>query len=153
MDERIFQYLKSDDPDDRIKAVKALAQVKDDESKRAISILARLYHQDASPNVRQWAFKAGRHLKKQLRAAEWLGDDEIVYVDVPESDRRDSRRLMNQALQATFTGEMREAEKAVRRAFQMNPNLQHDGEMRRIAADVFNMREDDVIAELLGDEG
>lgn len=148
MDAKIFELLKNKDPEERKKGVRALAQ---SENREAIPILAKIYTQDPDEEVREMALRAGRHVKKQLHASKWeTSSKEIVYAPVSDENKREAKRLMNKALQSQLVGEMDDAEASVRRAFQLNPNLQHEPDPRRIAADVLGLPEDEALDELLG---
>lgn len=144
LDPKIFEYLKKSDPEERKKAVKALAQTED---KSAIPVLAKIYEKDPDADVREMALRAGRHIKKQLHAGNWLSheNENAVYVEVSDDTKREARRLLNKGLQATFAGDYDTAQDLVIQGFIMNPNLQHDREARRVAADVFRMKEQEAI--------
>jgi len=70
-DPRIIQYIRSRDPEERMKAVRALGQV---HSAEALRYLATIYAQDPDDLVRDLALQAGRHVKKMRAAAHWVGE-------------------------------------------------------------------------------
>jgi len=156
MDPRIFEFLKSRDPEERKRAVKALAQIPTAESLR---YLATIYKKDPDPTVRELAIKAGQHVKKLQAAGGWMnsaGTDENAVeeeytprYEVSAVDQQQAKGLMDKALDAVVQGNYERAEGFARKAFNLNPNLQFDSYYAGVAADIMGMEADDAIEALL----
>ena len=156
-DPRIFQLLKSDDPEERKKGIKALARTGDRE---ALRYLATIYKEDPEPDVRDLALKAGQHIKNMGTKDEWTGTGDfrataemaIPKAAVPEGDVKTSKQMMEQALQLGMSSNYEKAEVLVRKAFTLNPNLQYESYFRGIATDVMGTEWEEAAKELLDDE-
>lgn len=156
MDPRILQALKSRDPEERKKAVKALAQI---HTQEALRYLATIYKTDPDPDVRELAIKAGRHVKKSRAEGEWFGESKIRSTDevaqakpaskVSAVNQEQAKGLMDKALNESIQGNYDKAEEYARKAFQLNPDLQHDSYYAGIASEVMGMSTEEAIAELL----
>lgn len=152
-DPRIFKLLKSTDPEERKDGVRALARTGERE---ALRYLATIYKEDADPGVRELALQAGQHIKKSLEAQQWVGDktDSAPVASQPKSTvapavAQQSKKLMDQAMELMMKGNYEKAEEAARKAFKMNPDLQHDQYYSGIASEVMDMPLEEAIAELL----
>lgn len=66
----IFQSLRSTDPEERKKGVKALARTG---NREALRYLATVYTQDPDPSVRQLALYGGKHIKQMAIQDDWMG--------------------------------------------------------------------------------
>ena len=154
MDPRIIEALKSRDPEERKKAVRALAQTQTTESLR---YLATIYKKDPDASVRELAIKAGRHIKKSRAAVDWVGEGDVRFStnEIPAVSRvsnvaqEQAKGLMDKALDESVKGNYEKAEEYVRQAFQLNPDLQFDTYYLGVASDVMGMNEDEVLAALL----
>ncbi len=71
IDQRVIQMTKHSDPENRKKAVKALAKSKD---RAALPHLAWVYRHDADPEIRDLAYKAGVYVKKNAVQDSSIGD-------------------------------------------------------------------------------
>jgi HEAT repeat protein len=153
-DPRIFQFLKSDDPEERKKGVKALARTGDRE---ALRYLATIYKEDPEPDVRDLALKAGQHIKNAGTRDEWSGTGDfkataemaIPKAVIPDSDVKTSKKMMEQALDLAMKEEFEKAEVLVRKAFALNSNLQYESYFTGIASDVMGIELEKVVDELL----
>jgi hypothetical protein len=153
-DPRIFQFLRSDDPEERKKGVKALARTGDRE---ALRYLATIHKEDADPEVRDLALKAGQHIKQAQTRDDWVGTGDpkatsemaIPKPTVPEADVKTSKKMMEQALEYGIREDFEQAEKLVRQAFAMNPNLQHESYFTGIACDILGIEFEKVADELV----
>lgn len=76
MDERILQLLESDDPQNRKRAVAALAKSGDPD---ALQLLARAFKREDDQEVKQLIVKAGKYLKQQIEQ-----DDEPAASETDE---------------------------------------------------------------------
>jgi hypothetical protein len=154
MDPRIIEALKSRDPEERKKAVRALAQTHTTESLR---YLATIYKKDPDASVRELAIKAGRHIKKTRAAVDWVGEGDVRFSTkevaavstVSSVAQEQAKGLMDKALDESVKGNYEKAEQYARQAFQLNPDLQFDTYYLGIASDVMGMNEEEVIAALL----
>jgi tetratricopeptide (TPR) repeat protein len=155
MDPRIVEALKSRDPEERKKAVRALAQTHTAESLR---YLATIYKKDPDPGVRDLAIKAGRHIKKERAAADWIGGEDMrfstneqpaVSSGASAVAQEQAKGLMDKALDESVKGNYEKAEQYARQAFQLNPDLQYDSYYVGVASDVMGMEADEAVATLL----
>ena len=154
MDPRIIEALKSRDPEERKKAVRALAQTHTTESLR---YLATIFKKDPDASVRELAIKAGRHIKKTRAATDWVGEGDVRFStnEIPAVSRvsnvaqEQAKGLMDKALDESVKSNYEKAEEYVRQAFKLNPDLQFDTYYLGIASDVMGMNEDEVLAVLL----
>jgi hypothetical protein len=153
-DPRIFQFLKSNDPEERKKGVKALARTGERE---ALRYLATIHKDDPDPEVRDLALKAGQHIKNAGTRDEWSGTGDpkttaemaVLKAAVSEADTKTSKKMMEQALDFAMKEEFEKAEVIVRKAFTLNPNLQYESYFTGIASDVMGMEVQEAVAELL----
>lgn len=156
MDPRILEALKSRDPEERKKAVRALGQTFTSESLR---YLATIYKRDPDYGVRRLAIHAGRHVKKMRAAGDWVSDDsdDVRFMTseqpaVPNTSKsvaeEQSKGLMDKALDESIKGNFDQAETFVRQAFSINPGLAESSYYVGIASDVLNMDGEAAIAEL-----
>jgi hypothetical protein len=153
-DPRIFQFLRSDDPEERKKGVKALARTGD---KEALRYLATIYKEDPDAEVRDLALKAGQHIKQSQTRDEWSGTGDpkatsemaIPKAAVPEADVKTAKKMMEQALELGMKEEFEQGEVLVRKAFALNPNLQYDSYFTGIACDILGIEFDKVVDELI----
>ena len=157
MDPRIVEALKSRDPEERKKGVRALGQLL---SSEALRYLATIYKQDPDPGVRELAVKAGRHVKKMRAAGDWMGHENdkdfrfgtnevpAVVSNVSPVNKEQAKGLMDKALDEAVKENFERAEELARQAFQLNPDLQFDSYYVGVAADVMGMSSDEAIAEL-----
>jgi len=153
-DPRIFQFLRSDDPEERKKGVKALARTGEREAMR---YLATIHKEDPDPEVRDLAVKAGQHIKQAQTRDEWSGTGDpkatsemaIPKASVPEADVKLSKKMMEQALEYGMREDFEQAEVLVRKAFAMNPNLQYESYFTGIASDILGIELEKVADELL----
>ncbi|MDQ7027852.1 MAG: HEAT repeat domain-containing protein [Anaerolineae bacterium] len=156
LDSRIVEALKSQDPEERKKAVRALGQTT---SSEALRYLATIYKKDPDEGVRNLAIKAGRHVKKMRAASDWVVNDDdirfatseqpVVSSTVSAAVQEQAKGLMDKALNESVKGDYDKAEGYARQAFQVNPDLQHDSYYVGIACDVMNMDSEEAVAALL----
>jgi hypothetical protein len=157
MDPRIVEALKSRDPEERKKGVRALGQML---SSEALRYLATIFKSDPDQGVRELAVKAGRHVKKMRAAGDWVGHDadkdvrfgttEMAAVPsgVSAGDKEQAKGLLEKALDETVKGDYKKGEQYVRQAFQLNPDLQFDTYAVGVASDVLGMSADEALAAL-----
>ena len=158
MDPRILEALKSRDPEERKKGVRALGQMLTGE---ALRYLATIYKKDPDPGVRELAVKAGRHVKKMRAAGEWMGHEDdkdirfgtnevpAVVSGVSAVNKEQAKGLMDKALDESVKGNYEKGEQYARQAFQLNPDLQFDSYYIGIASEVMGMSAEEAIAALL----
>jgi hypothetical protein len=156
MDPRIVEALKSRDPEERKKGVRALGQLL---SSEALRYLATIYKQDPDPGVRELAVKAGRHVKKMRAAGDWMGheDDKDVRFGTNEVPavttstvsavaKEQAKGLMDRALDETVKGNYEKGVEYARQAFQLNPDLQFDSYYVGVASEVMGLSAEEAIA-------
>ncbi|MCS6836917.1 MAG: HEAT repeat domain-containing protein [Anaerolineae bacterium] len=176
MDEQILRWLDSPNTEDRKRAIKKLAQSGD---RQALRYLSAIYKTDPDNEVRELAVKAGKYINQQLNAAastpavtppqdkqpsrdynsNWQGpppkddpkpDNQLAYVPVSKSAEERSKGLMESAMEALVARKTSAARDMARKAFALNPNLQHEAYYRGIAGEVMNLPPDQAVEELLG---
>ncbi|MGB1285806.1 MAG: hypothetical protein ACPG7F_04665 [Aggregatilineales bacterium] len=160
MDPRIQELLESSSSRDRAKGVKALAQ---DASQDSLNHLAVLYKQEDDPEVKELIIKAGRYVKKEMKAAKWRGSEdsaevaaekeknknpEPVLVEVSESAERRAKGLLDSAMNLHMKGTTEKEEKRARdtvfKAYKLNPNLQYDDYYNGVAGEVLGINAEHV---------
>lgn len=156
LDPRIVEALKSRDPEERKKAVRALGQTT---STEALRYLATIYKKDPDVGVRNLAIKAGRHVKKMRASTNWAGDDDdyrfstseqpVVSSNVSAVAQEQAKGLMDKALDESVKGDYDKAQEYARQAFQLNPDLQYDTYYVGVASDVMGMDSEEAVAALL----
>ncbi len=155
MDEIIYDLIESPDPKDRKRAIKLLAQ---DGSQDAIKVLAQLYKQETDPDIKELAVKAGQYIKKQQLAGNWEGGGRQLTpdpdpkaapkVEVSPAREKEAKSLMDQALDYLMNDNRVKAVATARKAFMMNPNLQHDDYYMGVANEVTGRDKEETIAML-----
>ncbi|MEM9955519.1 MAG: HEAT repeat domain-containing protein [Chloroflexota bacterium] len=153
-DPRIFKSLRSSDPEERKKGVRALAQTGERE---AFRYLATVYKQDPDPEVRQLALDAGKHVKKMLIQSDWVGEGiknptqemKAIPSGVPEADQKQSKKMMDDALELVVNEQYEKAEALAVKAFAINPDLDQDPYYRGLASEIMGMPESQAIDELM----
>lgn len=153
-DSRIFQSLRSKDPEERKKGVRALAQTGD---KEALRYLATIYKQDSDEGVRQLALDAGKHIKRLRVQGDWIGEGmknptkemQAVQSSVPERDQKLSKGYMDDALEFVVNEEYERAEALAVKAFALNPDLKHDPYYSGLASEVMGMPTEEAIEAIM----
>lgn len=152
-DPRIFKSLRSADPEERKKGVKALAQTHD---KEAMRYLATIYKTDPDSSVRELALDAGKHIKRMIIQGDWVGDgiknptqEMRALSSVPAADQQQSKKIMEAALDKVMNEEYESAELLARQAFVLNPDLKHDPYYTGIASDIVGMSAEEAVKYLL----
>lgn len=157
-DPLIFKSLRSSDPEERKKGIKALARTGERE---ALRYLATIYKEDPDPEVRQLALDGGKHVKRLLVQGDWVGEGvknptqemKAVKSSVPEKDQKLSKKYMDDALEFVVNEDYERAENLAKKAFALNPDLKHDPYYSGLASEVMGMPTEEAIATLLaGDE-
>lgn len=149
-DPRIFKSLRSSDPEERKKGVRALAQTGEREAMR---YLATIYKQDPDASVRQLALDAGKHVKRILIQGNWVGEGiknptqemQAVESSVPVADQKESKKMMDNALEFVVDEQYDRAEALAVQAFALNPDLDQDPYYRGLASEVMGMPESEAI--------
>lgn len=152
MDENIYDLIESPDPKDRKRAIKLLAQ---EGSQEAIKLLAQMYKQETDPEIKDLTVKAGQYIKKQQQAAKWEGggrqltpDPEPAAapaIEISPARQKEAKSLMDQALDYLMNDNPVKAVATARKAFMMNPNLQHDDYYMGVANEITGRDKDETI--------
>lgn len=174
IEKRVLNALKSDDAEQRKKAIMRLAKSLD---RDALPYLARVYKHDDDPQVREMARKGGVYIKKNApkeEEAEPEADDEgytysySLYEDEPEEDEDEpeedsmpeadvkvgqvaqqrAQAFLNQAFDMEVAGNVSGAMKALQKALKTDPSLMKDYKTRNIAASVTGLDADRAVREL-----
>lgn len=150
----IFKSLKSSDPEDRKKGVKALARTGERE---ALRYLATIYKEDPDPEVRQLALDGGKHVKRMMIQGDWVGDGvknpdkeaKAVASKIPAKNQKLSKKYMDDALEFVVNEDYERAEALAVKAFTLNPDLKHDLYYSGLASEVMGMPTEEAIATIL----
>lgn len=156
LDQDLIDMLDSDDPDDRLFAVKAMAKSKDPEY---LQYLAIVYRTDNDPDVKEMALKAGKYIKKTAAEDNWTGGD-AVYSDDDDDDeievssraKEQAQSYLNQASDLSFSGNNEKASEMLRKAVQTNPNLKNDDYAKSLASTITGFSSDLAIGFILSEE-
>jgi hypothetical protein len=169
MDEQTKQLLNSRNPDDRKKAIRIMAQSKDES---ALPYLAALYKTETDPEIKDLVVQAGRYIRKQLEATQ---SDNVMpnsanmddmpkpkreRVDVSEANEKKAHALLDRAMSFIGAREAdaeKQAQDLVRKAYALNPNIRFDPYYKGIVGQAFSMDAEDVLDALdrgagMGDE-
>lgn len=150
----IFRALKSPDPEERKKGIKALARTGERE---ALRYLATIYKEDSDPEVRQLALDGGKHIKRLMLQGDWVGEGikhptqemKAVTSTIPAKDQKLSKKYMDDALEFVVNEDYDRAEALAVKAFKLNPDLKHDIYYSGLAGEVMGMSAEEAIATIL----
>lgn len=153
-DSKIFQALRSLDPEERKKGVIALGR---SQNREAFRYLATIYMDDLDDSVRQLALDAGKHIKRMEIENEWMGSGlksstqemRAAQVAVSDEDEKQSKKHIDEAITLSHNQDYDRAEELVVTAFKLNPNLQNDSYYSGLASEVMGMNTNDAIAEIM----
>jgi hypothetical protein len=170
MIDSLVKQLNSHDPEQRKKAIKGLAQTKDPS---ALKYLAAVAKNDADPEVRDLALKAGRYIKKQggtqtearpmtpayaeeEPAEEEAQPEEVAGVEEPlpdqievsQADMDRAKGFVQQALNWHMHEDNDKAAQALSKAFRANPKLRYDSYSMGLAATVTGLSPDEAVERL-----
>lgn len=148
MDRKLTHQLKSPDPKIRKQVIRELAKTTD---KTALNALAVLYKGDPDEEVRQMALIAGRHIRRNMEndgmsAAPPTQDNipepptdsiiEPAKAKEPPPPTKEAvnraKSYLDEALSNHMRGERAKALRAMSKAFQLNPGLEHDHYFRSV---------------------
>lgn len=153
----LIELLESRNPDDRKRAIAGIAKSGDG---RGLRYLAAVHKNDPEPALRELAVKAGRYLKKEIETAKWVGTGSESVAAAAEQERKkkgvpispEDEKQAKEWVEASMTYYTKEniplAEDYLRRAFQLNPNLQYDQYAMGLGQGVFGLTGDDLLTEL-----
>lgn len=173
IDNKIIALLESDDPEQRKRGIKVLAQSKNPD---ALPYLAELVRYDEDAEVVELARKAGAFIKKNAgmgtnasagrspassaRAAPPPPTTESIYPDdagdeerelrpeeiyVSERDIQNAKGLVDQALATHMRGDNDKAAQYLTRAFTINPKLRYDSYTVGLAATITGLASDEAV--------
>lgn len=156
--DQLITLLESKDPARRREAIVAMAR---SQEPRALRYLATVHKSDPVPELRELALKAGRHLKRELESGAWMGQEEDG-EDAAEAEEKAKHKVANvsasaekkskEHVDAAMTYLTKEnyplAEKEIRHAFQLNPNLRNDQFANSLAENIIGMSGDPLYEEL-----
>lgn len=157
MDEQTKQLLNSPNPDDRKKAIKIMAQTKDE---AALPYLAALYKTETDPEIKELSVQAGRYIRKQVEASRLdsvmpnsasvddMPKPKRDRVDVSEANEKKSHALLDRAMNFIGGREAdaeKQAQDMVRKAYALNPNIRFDPYYKGIVGQAFSMDADDLL--------
>lgn len=167
IDNKIVALLENDDPEQRKRGVKMLAQSKDPE---ALPYLAEIVRYDENAEVADLARKAGIFIKKNSSGAPapaaaprrpaapppvesvYPDDDEATGAElrledivVSEGDIGRAKSMTDQALATHMRGDNDKASQYLTRAFTINPKLRFDSYTVGLAATITGLPSDDAV--------
>jgi len=155
LDQDLVDMLDSDDADDRLFAVKAMAKSRDPEY---LQYLAIVYRTDDDPDVKDMALKAGKYIKKAAAEDDWTGgeavyddDDEDEEVEVSQRDQERAQSYVEQASNLSFSDENEKAIEMLRKALLTNPNLKNDDYTRSLSSTITGYSDDMAISYILSE--
>jgi hypothetical protein len=134
-DTRLFQQLKHKDPQQRRKAIIALADSRDS---KALKPLEEAAKSDPEEKLRGLAERAGKHLKEQLEKVALVAASEPTRVVVSQKDEERARGYIDEALSLYIAKEMGKAAKSLMKALKANPNLKDDSYFLSLVGNVFD---------------
>lgn len=156
MDDRILALLESSNPEDRKRAIKAMA--KNELSEEALRKLAAIYKSDPDPDVQKLALAAGKRIRQNMKDAEWLGTGakrgpvekkkmaEEVEVDATNASR--ANQLLDRAMNLLVSGDYDKARDLVFEAYELNPNVVNDDFQLGIISSVLEVEKEEAVAML-----
>lgn len=126
VDTRILKQIKHSDPQQRRKAIIALADSRD---MAAIKPLEEIAQGDPEPKLRDLALKAQKHLKEQMeKMAAFAANPESYRAEMKVSDRdvAMAKSYMEEAMSTFLAKDNAKATKALIKALKVNPTLKTD---------------------------
>jgi tetratricopeptide (TPR) repeat protein len=132
-DTRILQQLKHKDPQQRRKAIIALADSRDSNALKPLEEVAK---SDPEEKLRGLAERAGKHLKEQLEKAA-LAPETTARIAVSKNDEEKARGYVDEALSLYIAKDMAKAAKSLTKALKANPNLKEDNYFLSLVGNVF----------------
>lgn len=126
LDTRILKQIKNADPQQRRKAIIALADSRD---MAAIKPLQEIEQGDPEPKLRELAAKAQTHLKEQMdKMAAFAANPETYRAEMKVSEREAARAksYMEEAMSTYLAKDNAKATKALIKALKVNPTLKTD---------------------------
>lgn len=124
MNRRVEQALASDNPEDRKRAIRALAKGPADED--VLRRLVAIYKTDPDPEVRQIALAAGKRLRRQSQSAASptrQTQSMMAAVNTPVRTGRNAEALLSDAVDAIVMADYQRAEELVRQAYEVDPSI------------------------------
>lgn len=156
MDNRILKLLESSNPEDRKRAIKAMA--KSETSEEALRKLVSIYKTDPDPDVQQLALAAGRRIRQMQKEQEWEGggakrqpvEKKAVAptVDVAEMDAKKSKMLLDRAMNALVEADYDKARDFTLQAYELNPNIVNDDYSMGLISSVLEVPKEEVLPTL-----
>lgn len=155
--DQLITLLESKDPSRRREAIIAMAR---SQEPRALRYLATVHKSDPVPELRELALKAGRHLKREIESGAWVGQEETEesaaeeekakreVVNVSASAEKKSKELVDAAMTYMTQDNVALAEREIRQAFRLNPNLRHDQFANSLAENIMGMSGEPLYEEL-----
>jgi hypothetical protein len=158
MNSEIQSLLKSPLPADRKRGLQMLAKSDDPQD---LKVLSALHKRETDPELKQLIVQVGKTVKQRVDAA----SVSPAPVSKPASSlpkpmskaaistgggSNQAAALMQQAQEALIELDFDNAKALARKAFTLNPDLQHDEDARNLAGDIFATSADDAVAQLLG---
>lgn len=177
MIDKLVRQLSHPSSEQRIKAIKALAQTKDP---AALQYLATVVKTDKDPEVRDFALKAGRYIKKQAAATDeyaaqpsrasagWRTSSYLIDEDLPEEpeptapepdpfpendevsweDKEEAKGFVKQAIEYEKKGDNYRAVHFLALALKKNPQLRQDTYTMTVASSVTGLPADEAARKL-----
>lgn len=149
IDQRITEQLKSEDAQERRKAIVALADSRNPDALKLLDEAAKL---DDDRKIREIAGKAYQHLKQQLDRA--ANANAPKPVQVSEKDAKRAKEYVEEAMSRFIAKEKDEgmATRSLTKALQINPALKTDQYFLSVASTVLNMDPQEAVGVLVSGE-
>jgi hypothetical protein len=158
MNSEIQSLLKSPLPADRKRGLQMLAKSDDPQD---LKVLSALHKRETDPELKQLIVQVGKTVKQRVDAASTSSAPvSKTASSMPKPMNKaaistgggsnQAAALMEQAQEALIELDFDNAKALARKAFTLNPDLQHDEDARNLAGDIFATSADEAVAQLLG---
>jgi hypothetical protein len=158
MNSEIQSLLKSPLPADRKRGLQMLAKSDDPQD---LKVLSALHKRETDPELKQLIVQVGKTVKQRVDAASASpAPVSKAASSVPRplskaavstgGGTNQAAAFMQQAQEALIELDFDNAKALARKAFTLNPDLQHDEDARNLAGDIFATSADEAVAQLLG---
>ena len=163
--------LQSENPRDRVEAIKAIANSGD---RANLPYLKGIVENDPDPRLRDYARKAARHLftsteetgieqvppqqrrepvqERELRPPEKVAASPPPPRAVPPAERSSAETKIQRALSLHMNGNTQKALKAFTKGLDLDPNIANETFTRSVASELTGLDPDEAIAKLMDSE-
>src|SRR5688572_24514570 len=133
MNSEIQTLLKSPLPADRKRGLQMLAKSDDPQT---LKVLSALHKRETDPELKQLIVQVGKTVKQRVDAASSMPTPISKTAISTGGGNNQAAKLMEQAQDALIELDFDNAKALARKAFTLNPDLQHDEDARSVAGDI-----------------